>query len=135
MSTMRGHEAARTRRWLVPGLCVVAGAGYAAVFLAHHRPIAAVIGAGVMLAYALVLVIFSRRSEAVALLREDAPDERRALITTRAAATTLYALMVLSVIMLFVQLARGADPGAWGVVSGVGGFVFIVSIAYESRRR
>ena len=134
MSTTRTGETRNARRWLVPGLCVVFAAGYAAVFLANDRPLLAALGAGVMLAYGLVLVVFSRRSEAIALLREDAPDERRAMITTKAAATTLYALVVLSIAMLFVRLARGQDPGAWGVVCAVGGLVFIVSIVYESRR-
>jgi hypothetical protein len=122
------------RRWLVPGLCVVFAIGYAAVFLAHHRPLLAAVGAGIMLAYGLVLVLFSRRSETVALLREDAPDERRALITTRAAASTLYVLVLLAVIMLFVRLARGTDPGDWGVVCAVGGAAFLIAITYHSRR-
>lgn len=131
MSTTRSAE---TRRWLVPGLCVVFAIGYAAVFLAHDRPLPAVIGAGVMLAYALVLVLFSRRSETVALLREDTPDERRAVITTKAAASTLYVLVALAVIMLFVRLARGADAGAWGVVCAVGGFSFVIALVYHARR-
>jgi Na+/melibiose symporter-like transporter len=122
------------RRWVVPGLCVLFAAGYAAVFLAGDRPLMAAIGAAVMLAYGLVLVLFSRRSEAIALLREDAPDERRSMITTKAAASTLYVLVALSVTMLFVRLARGTDPGTWGVICCVGGFAFIVSIVYESRR-
>jgi hypothetical protein len=131
MSTTTNGDA---RRWLVPGLCAVFAIGYAAVFLAHHRPLLAAIGAGVMLAYGLVLVIFSRRSETIALLREDAPDERRALITTKAAASTLYVLVALAVIMLFVQLARGVDPGAWGVICSVGGLAFMVALVYHSRR-
>jgi drug/metabolite transporter (DMT)-like permease len=134
MSTMRMGEMKSARRWLVPGLCVVFAAAYAAVFLAHDRPLLAAVGAGVMLAYGIVLVVFSRRSEAVALLREDAPDERRTMITTKAAATTLYVLVVLALTMVFVQLARGEDPGAWAVICGVGGLTFIVSIGYESRR-
>ena len=134
MSTTRTGEARSARRWLVPGLCVVFAAGYAAVFLAHHRPLLAVVGASVMLAYGLVLVVFSRRSEAIALLREDATDERRSMITTKAAASTLYVLVVLAVVMVFVRLARGMDPGEWGVICGVGGAAFIISIIYESRR-
>jgi hypothetical protein len=134
MSATGTGEARRARRWLVPGLCVVFAAGYAAVFLANDRPLLAAVGAAVMLAYALVLVVFSRRSEAVALLREDAPDERRSMITTKAAANTLYVLVTLAVVMVFVQLARGMDPGTWGVVCGVGGAAFIISIIYESRR-
>ena len=72
MSTTDDRRGAR--RWVVPGLCVLFAAGYAAVFLAGDRPLMAAIGAAVMLAYGLVLVLFSRRSEAVALLR----DPRRA---------------------------------------------------------
>jgi Na+/melibiose symporter-like transporter len=122
------------RRWLVPGLCVVFAIAYAAVFLAHGRPLAATIGAAIMLAYAAVLVVFSRRSETVALLREEERDERRSMITTRAAATTLCVLVVLSLTMVFVQLARGVEPGPWGVICGVGGLTFIVAIVYHSRR-
>ena len=122
------------RRWAVPVLCVVFAVAYAAVFLAHHRPALAAAGAGVMLAYGAVLVIFSGRSEAVALLRDDGRDERRTVITTKAAATTFYLLVTLSVVMLFTQLARGVDPGTWGVVCAVGGFGFVVSLIWESRR-
>jgi Na+/melibiose symporter-like transporter len=134
MSMTRTGETGSKRRWLVPGLCVVIAAAYTAVFLAHDRPLAATIGAAVMLAYAAVLVVFSRRSEAVALLREDQRDERRAMITTRAAATTLYVLVLLALTMVFVQLARGLEPGPWGVVCGVGGLTFIVATVYHSRR-
>ena len=134
MSTMRTDEMKSRGRWRVPALCVVLAIAYAAVFLAHHRPALAAAGAGIMLVYGAALVIFSRRSEAVAMLRDDSPDERRRLITTKAAANTLYLLVALSLVMLFVQLARGADPGAWGVICGVGGFGFIVSLVWESRR-
>jgi Na+/melibiose symporter-like transporter len=87
-----------------------------------------------MLAYGLVPVIFSRRSEAIALLREDAPDERRSMITTRAAASTLYVLVVLAIVMVSVRIAHGTDPGDWGWVCSVGGFAFIASVVYQARR-
>lgn len=134
MSATRTGDMKNARRWRVPALCVVFAIAYAAVFLARHRPALAAAGAGVMLVYGAVLVIFSRRSEAVALLRDDGVDERRSMITTKAAATTLYALVVLSLVMTFVQLARGLNPGAWGVICSVGGLVFIVSLVWESRR-
>ena len=134
MSTMRTDEMKNHGRWRVPALCVVFAIAYAAVFLAHHRPALAAAGAGVMLVYGAALVIFSKRSEAVALLRDDTPDERRRMITTKAAANTLYLVVAVSLIMLFVQLARGMAPGAWGVICAVGGFGFIVSVIWESRR-
>jgi drug/metabolite transporter (DMT)-like permease len=134
MSTTRNGETRRLRRWLVPGLCVVFAAAYAVVFLARHRPLDAAFGAGLMLAYGLVLVVFSRRSEAVALLREDAPDERRTMITRKASATAFNVLVAVSLTVAFVRLARGLDPGAWGAVCLVCGAAFLVSIVYESRR-
>jgi hypothetical protein len=134
MSTTRTDEMKDNRRWLVPGLCVVFAIAYAAVFLAHHKPALAAAGAGVMLAYGAVLVAFSRRSEAVALLRDEGRDERRSMIMTKAAADTLYFLVVLALTMSFVQLVRGADPGTWGMVCAAGGLVFVISIIWESRR-
>lgn len=134
MSTTRTGEMKDNRRWAVPGLCVVFAAAYAAVFLAHHKPALAAAGAAVMLAYGAVLVFFSGRSEAVALLRDDGRDERRSVIMTKAAANTLYLLVALALVMLFVRLARGTDPGAWGVICAVGGAGFILSIIWESRR-
>jgi hypothetical protein len=133
MSTTRTGEMKDNRRWAVPGLCVVFAAAYAAVFLAHHKPALAAAGAAVMLAYGAV-VVFSGRSEAVALLRDDGRDERRSVIMTKAAANTLYLLVALALVMLFVRLARGTDPGAWGVICAVGGAGFILSIIWESRR-
>jgi uncharacterized membrane protein len=133
MSTRTG-DPRNARRRRVPGLCVVFAAGYAVVFLVHHRPLLAVGGAATMPAYGTVLVVFSRHSETVALLREDAPDERRTLIATKASASTLHVLVVFVLVMAFVRLARGRDPGAWGVVCLVGGVGFMVSLAYHSRR-
>ena len=132
MSTM--NERAGTHRWLGPGLCGLAAAGYAAVFPARGEPPAALITAGLMAAYGLVLVVFSRRSETVALLRDEAPDERRTAITMRAAATTAYTMVLVSIVMLFVQLARSGDAGAWGVECAIGGPTSILATAYHSRR-
>ncbi len=134
MSTTRMNEMSRTRRWVVPGLCVVFAIGYAAVFLANDQPFLAAMGAAVMLAYGLILVVFSRRSETIAVLRDDATDERRAMIMTKSSATTLYVVVTLAVVMLFTELARGHDPGPWGTICAVSGLAFFVSVVFHSRR-
>lgn len=85
MSTARPAEMSRVRRFAVPAFCVLAAGGYAAVYLARHDAVMAVAGAAIMLAYGVVLVVFSRRSEVAALLRDTANDERHALINLRAA--------------------------------------------------
>lgn len=122
MSTARSAEMSRVRRFAVPALCVLAAGGYAAVFLAHHDVAMAIAGAAIMLAYGAVLVVFSRRSEVAALLRDTANDERHAQINLRASALALYAVVTVAVVMMFIILWPGPAirvPGApcarsWG---------------------
>lgn len=104
------------------------------VFPARGEPLAARVTAGLTVAYGLVLVVFSRRSETVALPRDDAPGERRAAITMRAAATSAYVMLVAAIVMLCVRPARHGDGGAWGVMCAVGGLAFLLSAASSSRR-
>jgi hypothetical protein len=105
------------RKWLVPATCVLAAGGYTAVFLARGDVATAVWAAGIMLAYGAVLVAFSRRSEVAALLRDSGHDERQVQINLRASALTAYSVILLAVVMGFVELARGRDPGPWGAAS------------------
>jgi hypothetical protein len=134
MSTARSAEMRKMRKWLVPATCVLAAGGYAAVFLARGDVATAVWAAGIMLAYGAVLVAFSRRSEVAALLRDSGHDERQAQINLRASALTAYSVILLAVGMGFVELARGRDPGPWGVICAVAGLTYLVSIIVLSRR-
>jgi hypothetical protein len=134
MSTARSAEMRKMRKWLVPATCVLAAGGYAAVFLARGDVATAVWAAGIMLAYGAVLVAFSRRSEVAALLRDSGHDERQAQINLRASALTAYSVILLAVAMGFVELARGRDPGPWGVICAVAGLTYLVSIVVLSRR-
>jgi hypothetical protein len=124
----------KMRKWLVPATCVLAAGGYAAVFLARGDVATAVWAAGIMLAYGAVLVAFSRRSEVAALLRDSGHDERQVQINLRASALTAYSVILLAVVMGFVELARGRDPGPWGVICAVAGLTYLVSIVVLSRR-
>jgi hypothetical protein len=134
MSTVRSAEMRKMRKWVVPAGCVLAAGGYAAVFLAHGDVATAVWSAGIMLAYGGVLVAFSRRSEVAALLRDSGHDERQAQINLRASALTAYSVILLAVVMAFVELARGRDPGPWGVICAVAGLTYLASIVVLSRR-
>jgi hypothetical protein len=134
MSTARPTEMSKVRRFAVPGLCVLAAGGYAAVYLAHHDTAMAIAGAAIMLAYGAVLVVFSRRSEVAALLRDTAQDERHALINLRASALAFYVVVTVGVAMSFVDLARYGNPGSWGVVCAIVGATYIAGIVLFSRR-
>ena len=134
MSTARPAEMSRVRRFAVPALCVLAEGGYAAVFLAHHDVAMAIAGAAIMLAYGTLLVMFSRRSEVAALLRDTANYERHALINLRASALALYAVVTVAVVMTFINLARNGNPGTWGTVCTILGASYIAGIVLFSRR-
>jgi uncharacterized membrane protein len=134
MSTAKRAEMGAVRRWLVPALCLLAAGGYLAVFLSAGKVGPAIACAAIMLAYGAVLVIFSRRSEVAAILRDDGRDERRAAINLRASALTLQVLIIVSLVMLFVQLVRGHDPGTWGTICAIGGGTYIAGIIFFARR-
>jgi hypothetical protein len=133
MSMARSSEMSKVRKWMVPAGCVLAAGGYAAVFLAHGNVSAAAWSAGIMLAYGAVLVVFSRRSEVAALLRDTARDERQAHINLRASALTAYAVILVAIVMTFVELGRGRDP-AWDLICAVAGVSYLASIVVLSRR-
>ena len=134
MSTAKRAEMGAARRWLVPAVCLLAAGGYLAVFLSAGKVALAIACAAIMLVYGGILVIFSRRSEVAAILRDDGRDERRAAINLRASALTLQVLVIVAIIMLFVQLARGHDPGAWGTICAIGGGTYIAAIIFFARR-
>jgi hypothetical protein len=134
MQTESGTESKRVHTWAVPVVCVLAAAGYAAVFLAHGKVVDAIVAAGVMLAYGGLLIVLSRHSEIAALLRGTGRDERRMLIDLRASAFALYAVALLSLAMTFIELAKGHEPGAWGIVAAVAGAAYLAGIVIFSRR-
>ena len=134
MSTTRQREMGAARRWAVPAICVLAAGGYLAVFLSAGKVAPAIWCAAIMLVYGAILVIFSRRSEVAAILRDDARDERRAAINLRASALTLQVLTILALTMAFIQLAKGHDPGAWGMICAVAGGTYLAGVIFFTRR-
>jgi len=49
-------------------------------------------------------------------------------------ALTLQVLIIVALVMLFVQLARGHDPGTWGTICAIGGGTYIAGIIFFARR-
>ena len=87
-----------------------------------------------MLAYGGLLLALSRRSEIAALLRGSERDERRVLIDLRASALGLYAVIIVSLTMTFIGLARGHWSGPWAITAAVAGAGYLVGIVVFSRR-
>ena len=87
-----------------------------------------------MLLYGVILVIFSRRNEVAAILRDDGRDERRAAIQFRATAVMGLVVTVFALTMAFVELAKGHGPGDWGTICLVGGGAFLAAVVSFARR-
>lgn len=134
MSIERKPEATRGQRWAVPAVGLAVGVGYVAIFLARHDPGMAVAGFVIMAAYVLLLVVASRRSEAVALLRGETTDERRHAINQRAAAVTLHVLALVLVGGFMTELIRGHSGHPWDWLSAVLGATYILATVSFSRR-
>ena len=133
MSTSERGKGGGARKWAVPATCVLAAGAYLGVFLATGQVGSALVSAGIMLGYGAVLVAFSRRSEVIAILRDEGRDERRAAVNLRASALTLHVIVVLAIVMAFVQLAEGHGPGAWGTICAVGGGTYIAGTILFAR--
>lgn len=125
----------RTESWIVPITCVVIGVAYLTVGVFRGDVTSGVVGLAIMLAYGAVLVLFRRRSEAVALLGGGASDERRAAITSRAHDTTGQVLVLVLVAGMFWSLATdNGHAGVFVALAAIGGFTFIGSTIWHSVR-
>ena len=131
-----GRVLPATRRgsWTVPVTAILIGAVFLAAYLAHHDVAMAVSGLAIMLAYAAVLVLGSRRSEAVSMLRGETGDERRRSIEMRASALTLHVLTLVLVGGYVVTLIRGEESMTWAGLCGVLGATYLLSTIVLTRR-
>lgn len=128
-------EPRRGRRWIVPLTGLLGGVGYLVVFLVHDDPVMAAVGFLIMAAYAVFLLVGSRKSETVALLNGELSDERRQQINLRVSTFTLNVLTLVLVGALFVSLARGHDGQPWALLCAVLAVAYLGATVYYSRRR
>jgi low temperature requirement protein LtrA len=120
--------------WRVPVACVLAATMYVGIFLAQGEPVLAVVGAAIMLGYAAVLVLLRRRSDAAAVLSEYQTDERRRQIHRIASVFSLNATTFVALIGALVEVARGREPGVWGLMCAVIGASYVAGVVVQSRR-
>ena len=122
-------------RWTVPGFAVVFGVTVFAIQAANGEPAGGLVSLGIMLAYAGILVVTSRHSETVSLLRGEVPDERAEQIQLRAAAMTCYVLVTVLVAGFVVCLAQGSDQvTVWANLSALTGLTYLASLLWVRRR-
>jgi Na+/H+ antiporter NhaD/arsenite permease-like protein len=124
----------RIRRWQVPALAMVMGIVFLLGGAARGRIGLGLAMAAIMFAYALFLISFSRSNEAVALLRDESVDERRAQIQLRANAMVGNVLITAVLGIFLVQFFRGEDTLIWAALGAAGGVTYVVTALVLSRR-
>lgn len=124
----------RLGAWTVPVTTVVLGVAFLVIYLGHGNTGMAVSGLVIMLAYAVVLVLGSRRWEALSLLSGRTTDERGRSIEQRASSVTLSVLSVVLVGGYVVSIIRGTGEMTWASLCGVLGGVYLLSTFILTRR-
>jgi hypothetical protein len=118
----------------MPAFSVGLGVVLGAALLVGDDPVGAVISLAVMSAFAGVLVLFSRRSETVEIMRSTRRDERQALIDLRATALA-GTVVILAVIVGFVwEVAHGRDGSPYTQLGALAGVAYLVGLGIARRR-
>ena len=133
--TRRPDTPSPAGRWAAPLLSAIVGSTVGAALVSQGRTGEGIAIGGILVAYAVFLVVASRRSETVALLRGGLDDERRESINLRANAVTGVVLTVVLVGGFVVSLVTdGPDTAVWSALCAVAGVTFTASTAWYSAR-
>lgn len=114
-------------RWVAPGLALVFGIAYLVAGLVGGDAEFGLVGLGVMVAFALLLVLLGRHSETVDGLLSRRDERINALDRT----ATLFAgaVVLLAVLVMFVvEIARGQDGSPYYQLAGLGGAAYVLAL-------
>jgi hypothetical protein len=105
----------------------------AAQWIGVH-PAAGAASFAIMAAFAAILVLLDGRSGAVAIMRRPARDERARNIDLAATAFAGGVVILVIIVAVMVQLARGEDPSPYAQLGAVGGIAYLVALVGMQRR-
>jgi hypothetical protein len=120
--------------WSAPGCALLAGVGYLAAEIMGGQTGEGFIDFGVMVVFAVALVLGSRRSETLRGLM-DQRDERIALINVKATAASGGLVIVATVVGLLVEVARGHSGAPYTWLAAIAGIGYIIAVVVERARR
>ena len=116
-------------RWWMPGFSVFLGLLIlGAAWIGDNRD-EGLFGLGVMVALAIALVLFGRRSETVSGLSGPGRDERWKAIDVAATALAGSVLVTVIIGAWLVELAKGEDGEPYSQLGAVGGIAYILAVA------
>jgi hypothetical protein len=120
--------------WATPALGVVAGLVYLVAAWISGRPGLGAVMLGIMVAFSVVVVLASRRSETVRGLL-DRRDERIVGIDLRATAAAGLAVIVAVLVGAVVELARGHSGAPYTWLAAVAGLTYLGAVVVLRARR
>lgn len=114
---------------------IVIGVAFAGVGVAQHRVLDGLIGLGIMLAYAVLVVGLRRRSEAAQLLNANPADERQAQIMRNASAAVGRVVAgVLTAWWLIAIVVKADYLPVLTTLTATAGFSFMAAVVWYTRR-
>jgi hypothetical protein len=117
-------------RWWMPGFSVFLGLLIlGAAWIGDNRG-EGVFGLAVMVALALVFVVFGRRSDTLAGLGGPGRDERWQAIDVHATALAGSVLVAIIIGAWLVELAKGEDGEPYSQLGAAGGIAYILAVAF-----
>ena len=117
-------------KWFLPAFCAAMGAVMLAAEWAGGQFGVGLAVLGVMLALAVLLLVFGSRSETVRAMRGDGRDERFAMIDLHATAFAGLALTVAVIVGWLVEVARGHNGNPYTWLGATAGLAYLAAAGY-----
>lgn len=120
-------------RWAVPALAVGIGVVYFIASTIGGNLTGGLIMLGVMVAYAVFLLI-GGKSDVVQMLRGQPADERYKHIETQATVIAANVLAVFVIALAVIEFARGEDGSPYTLIALVFAGTYVLSLIWLRRR-
>ncbi|MGH3414474.1 MAG: hypothetical protein ACRDPH_15470 [Marmoricola sp.] len=134
MTTHEPPERRNAGRMLVPGVALLGGLAYLVAGIVGDQLWFGLFGLGIMVVFALVVLLLGRRSETVDGLLSRR-DERINTIDRDATLFAGVAVLVVDLAMFVVEIARGQDGSPYYQLAAVGGVAYLVGLVVLRFRR
>lgn len=124
----------RWQRWALPATCVAIAIAYFVAGMVSDRAWFALFGAGLMLTVAAVFLLVARHSETARGLLERR-DERINAIDKDASLFAGLAVLLATLVMFVVEIARGRDGSPYSELGVLGGLSYLLALVWLRFRR
>ena len=127
---------ARYRRssWFMPAFAVALGVLLMAAQWIGGDPQAGLFSLGIMVVFAVLIVVAAGRSGTAAIMRRPAVDERARSIDLAATAITGVVLITVLIGAFVYEIAKGQDPSPYAQLGALAGLTYLIALVVLQRR-